>query len=143
MNTFFKSQFSYSLLTWMMHSRKRNDKINRLHERYLRVTYNDGLSSFKQQLETGNSVSVHNRNFQCLYKVFISIYPDIMKDVLLVFVNVWELFPNNIKSLENLPKFKKTKKLETCCMPLQVLQTLHFTSHFCVVCVVLTFNFKL
>ena len=115
MNTFFKSQFSYSPLTWMMHSRKRNDKINRLHERYLRVTYNDGLSSFKLQPETGNSVSMHNRNFQCLaielYKVFISIYPDIIKDVLLVFVNVWELFPNNIKSLENLPKFKKTKKI--------------------------------
>ena len=43
MNAFFKSQFSYSPLTRMMHSRKLNDKINRLHERCLRVTYNDTL----------------------------------------------------------------------------------------------------
>ena len=66
MNAFFKSQFSYSPLTWMIHSRKLNNKINRLHERCLRVTYNDGLSSFEELLERDNSVSVHNRNIQCL-----------------------------------------------------------------------------
>ena len=84
MSAFFKSQFSYSPLTWMMDSRKLNNKINRLHERCLRVTY-DGLSSFEELLERDNSVSVHNRNIQCLaielYKVFNDICPDIMKDV--------------------------------------------------------------
>ena len=66
------------------YSRKLNNKINRLHERYLRVTYNDGLSSFEELLERDNSVSVYNRNIQCLaieYKVFNGICPDIMKDV--------------------------------------------------------------
>ena len=144
MNAFFKSQFSYSPSIWMMQSRKRNNKINRLHERCLRVTYNDGLSSFEELLERDNSVSVHNRNIQCLaielYKVFNDICPDIMKDVFPlstssnydirsrrtfttrsvktvyygVFVipstKVWELIPNNIKSIENLPKFKKAIK---------------------------------
>ena len=85
MNGFFKSQLSYSPLTWIMHGRKLNNKINRLHERCLRVTYNDGLSLFEELLETDNSVSVHNRNIQCLAielcKVFNGIYPDIMKDV--------------------------------------------------------------
>ena len=85
MNTFFKSQVSYSPLTWMMHNRKLNNKINRLHERYLHVTYDDSLSSFEELLERYNSVSVHNRNIQCLavelYKVFKGICPDIMKDV--------------------------------------------------------------
>ena len=85
MNGFFKSQLSYSPLTWIMHGRKLNNKINRLHERCLRVTYNDGLSLFEELLETDNSVSVHNRNIQCLaielYKVFNDICPDIMKDV--------------------------------------------------------------
>ena len=39
MNAFFTSQFSYCSLTWMFHSRKLNNKINRLHERCLRVVY--------------------------------------------------------------------------------------------------------
>ena len=46
MNAFFKSQFSNSPLTWMINSRKLNNKINRLHERCLRVAYNDGISLF-------------------------------------------------------------------------------------------------
>ena len=85
MNALFKSQFSYSPLTCMMHSRKLNNKISRLHERCLRVTYDDGLSSFEELLERDNSVSVHNRNIQFLaielYKVFNDICPDIMKEV--------------------------------------------------------------
>ena len=85
MSTFFKSQSKYSPLTWMMHSRKLDNKINRLNERCLSVTYNDGLSSFEKLLERDNSVSVHNRNIQCpvieSYKVFNDISSDIMKDV--------------------------------------------------------------
>ena len=85
MNAFFKSSFSYSPLTWMMHSRKLNNKINRLHEICLRITYNDVLSSFEELLERYNSVSVHNGNIQRLafelYYLFNSICPDIMKDV--------------------------------------------------------------
>ena len=148
MNAFFKSQFSYSPLTWMMHSRKPNNKINRLHKTSLRVTYNDGLSSFEELLERDDSVWVHNRN---IHYLAIDIRPDILKDVFplstssnydsrsrRVFTTrsvktvyqgteslshlaskVCELFPNNIKSLENLPKFEKAiKKLETWCMPL-------------------------
>ena len=41
MNAFFKSQFSYSPLVWMCHSRAKNGKINRLHELYLRIIYSD------------------------------------------------------------------------------------------------------
>ena len=55
MNVFFKSQFSYSPLTGLMHSKKLNKEINRLHEKCLRVTYN-GLSSFEELLERDNSV---------------------------------------------------------------------------------------
>ena len=66
-NAFFESQFSYSPLVWMMiHSRKLNNKINRLHERCLRVTYNDVLASFEELLERDNSVPVHKRDIQCL-----------------------------------------------------------------------------
>ena len=66
----------------MMHSKKLNNKINQLHERCLRVTNNDGLSSFEELLKRDNSASVHNRNIRCLAielcKVFNGISPDIM-----------------------------------------------------------------
>ena len=41
MNACFISQFSYFSLVWMFHSRTNNIKINRLHERCLRIVYND------------------------------------------------------------------------------------------------------
>ena len=66
MNAFFKSQFSYCPLSWMFHSRTLNNKINRLHERCLRIIYNDNTSSFTDFLEIDNSVSVHHRNIQVL-----------------------------------------------------------------------------
>ena len=47
MNAFFSSQFSYFPLIWMCHIRTANRKINRLHERCLRIIYNDKQSSFK------------------------------------------------------------------------------------------------
>ena len=68
-----------------MHSKKLNNKINQLHERCLRVTINDGLSSFEELLKRDNSASVHNRNIQCLAielcKVFNGKSPDIMYNV--------------------------------------------------------------
>ena len=51
MNSFFNSQFNYCPLVWMFHSRSINNKINRLHERVLRIVYNDFKSSFKNLLE--------------------------------------------------------------------------------------------
>ena len=47
MNPFFKSEFNYCLLVWMCQSRINNTKINRLHERCLRMIYNDQTSSFE------------------------------------------------------------------------------------------------
>ena len=112
MNAFFKSQFSYSTLTWMMHSRKLNNKINRLHERCLRVTYNDGLSSFEELLERDNSVSVHNGNIQCLvielYKVFNDICPDIMKDV-------FPLSPSSNYDIRSRRTFSTRSVKTVCC----------------------------
>ena len=66
MNAFFKSQFSYCPLSWMFHSRTLNNKMNRLHERRLRIMCNHNTSSFTDLLEIDNSVSVHHRNIQVL-----------------------------------------------------------------------------
>ena len=59
------SNFNCSL-SWMFHSRTLNNNINRLHERYLRIKYNDNTSSFTDLLEIDNSLSVHYRNIQVL-----------------------------------------------------------------------------
>ena len=40
MKAFISSQFSYCPLVWVNHSRALNNKINRTHERSLRVVYN-------------------------------------------------------------------------------------------------------
>ena len=45
-NSFFSSQFNYCPLIWMCHNRTYNNKINRLHERCLRLIYNNKCSSF-------------------------------------------------------------------------------------------------
>ena len=40
MNAFFKTQFNYCPVVCMPHSHKRNNNINRLHERCLYIIYN-------------------------------------------------------------------------------------------------------
>ena len=47
-------------------SRKSNNKINRLHERALRIVYNDYDLSFLELLEKDNSYAIHTKNLQTL-----------------------------------------------------------------------------
>ena len=90
-NAFFNAQFSYCPLTWMFHSRKLNNKINKLHERCLQIVYNNNTSTYEELLETDNFVSVHFRNVQALaielYKVMNGFSPGIMKDVFPFIIN--------------------------------------------------------
>ena len=64
--TFIESQFNYCPLIWMFHSRTINNKINRLHERALRIVYSDFKSFFEGLLMKDNSFSIHERNIQSL-----------------------------------------------------------------------------
>ena len=88
MNAFFNAQFSYCPLTWIFHGRKLNNNISRMHEKCLRMVYNDNTSSYEELLEIDNSVSVHHRNIQILatelYKIVTGLSPDIMKDAFLL-----------------------------------------------------------
>ena len=65
MKAFITSQFSYCPLIWMFHSRNLNNKINRIHERALRLVYQNNLS-FSELLDLDNSVTVHQNNLQVL-----------------------------------------------------------------------------
>ena len=82
MKAFITSQFSYCPLIWMFHSRNLNNKINRVHERALRLVYQNNLS-FSELLNLGNFVTVYQKNLQVLvteiYKVRNGIAPEIMK----------------------------------------------------------------
>ena len=86
MNAFFKAQFNYCPIVWMLHSRSLNNKNNRLHELCLRIIYNDKHSSFEELLVKDNSVSVHHNNIHTLaiemYKVVNGISSEIMSEFL-------------------------------------------------------------
>ena len=53
---------------------KRTDKTNCLHERCLRLIYNDKKSSFEDLLEKDGSVSIHHRNLRTLAVELIEIF---------------------------------------------------------------------
>ena len=80
-----QSQLSYWPLVWMCHSRTRNNKRNWLHERCLRLIYNDKHSTFHEPLQKDCSVSIHTRNLQPLvremYKLAKGISPTIMQEI--------------------------------------------------------------
>ena len=66
MNAFFDSQFNYCPVIRMFRSRDLNNKINRFHERCLRIVDYDDTFTFNELLEWYNSVSIHYRNIQAL-----------------------------------------------------------------------------
>ena len=82
MKSFILSQFGYCPLVWMFHNRALNHRINKIHERALRVIYRDEKSSFEELLLKDESFTVHERNIQTLaielYKVANDLSPKIM-----------------------------------------------------------------
>ena len=69
----------------MFHSRTINNKINRLHERALRIVYSDFKSSFEGLFMKDNSFSIHERNIQSLaieiYKLLNGLPPSFLNNV--------------------------------------------------------------
>ena len=72
-NSFFNAQFNYCPLVWMLHSRRNNNIIRNLHERCLRLVYNDKNSSYEELLTKDGSVSIHHGNIQALATEFYKI----------------------------------------------------------------------
>ena len=50
----------------MFHEKKWNNKINKIHERALRIIHKDSTSNFEELLIKSNAVSVRQRNLQLL-----------------------------------------------------------------------------
>ena len=76
----------------MCHSRKLNNRINRLHERALRIVYKNSDLTFQELLDLDGSFTIHHRNLQKLatemYKIKTKVAPSALQ----------ELFPENISS---------------------------------------------
>jgi hypothetical protein len=110
MKTFIESHFNYCPLLWMFHSRKLNNRINRLHERALRVVYKDDNLTFEQLLEKDNSFTIHERNLQKLailmYKVKHKMCPQPIQEIFIQNTNAQALRSNDGDDLEKwiLPK---------------------------------------
>ena len=62
MNVFLRAQFNDCSVVWVFHTRSQRNKVNRLHERCLKIIYNDKHSRFEKLLVTDNSVCIHHNN---------------------------------------------------------------------------------
>ena len=140
MKAFVSLQFAYCPLIWMFHSRQINHKINKLHERALRIV------SFEELLAKVNYVTVHQRNLQTLatemYKILNGLSLDTMQDIFEIKSNyynsrnapafssrniktvryglqtisymapkIWDLVPKEMKEVTTLNEFKAKIKI--------------------------------
>ena len=83
MNSFSNAQFNYCVLVWMLHRRSNNNIIRNLHERCLRLMYNDKNLSHEELLTKGGSVCIHHRNIQALATEFHKIKNGLSPELLL------------------------------------------------------------
>ena len=94
----------------MFHSRHLNSKINRIHERALRIAYKDYDSSFNTLLEKYDSVNIHVKHLRNLmieiFKTKGNINPPFM----------WEIFCERhaVYNLRNNNEFMVSKVMTTC-----------------------------
>ena len=79
----------------MFHSRRLNNKINSIHDRALRITYQDHKSTFQELLNKDDSVSIHHRNFQVLatemFKIHRGLSPDILREIFVPKISLYNL----------------------------------------------------
>ena len=85
MSSYITSQFNYCPLVWMIHNRKVNKKINKVHEIALRIVHGNYKTKFPELLNLDKSVTIYQRNLQYLliktYKIKKCISPTIMNGI--------------------------------------------------------------
>ena len=85
MKAFILSQFNYCPLVWVFCDKTLNNKINRIHERALRITCKDMRSDFDAMLLRDIAVPIHIRNLQLLmteiYKTKWELNTRFMKEI--------------------------------------------------------------
>ena len=66
MRAFIYSQLQYCPLIWMFHGRQLNQKMNKIQEMALRITYKDTESTVSELLQKDCAVTIHTKNLQIL-----------------------------------------------------------------------------
>ena len=83
----------------MFHSRHLSNKINYIHERALRITYQGNMSTLQELLNKDNSVSIHHRNLQLLamemFKIHRGLSPEIPRETFVSKTSPYNLWRNN------------------------------------------------
>ena len=94
-NSVIKSQFIYFLLIWVFTSRYLNNALNKIHERDLRLIYNDHEKSFNIFLTENSLKTIHQKNLEFLateiYKFQNSVSPTMMNDIFFSRQNIYNL----------------------------------------------------
>ena len=82
MNAFEMSQFNYCPIIWMFHNRALNNRINKMHERALRLVHqNKNLLSFSELLDLDNAVTILQVLVTKMFKIKNNLSPEIIKQV--------------------------------------------------------------
>ena len=106
MKAFLNSQSGYCFLVWMLRNRTLSSRINRIHDRALRIVYRDKTPSFSELLQEDNAVIMHQMNSQVLiiefYKVEIGIDLDLLKEIFLLSTHAFELRSSYEFKIENM-----------------------------------------
>ena len=81
--SFVKSHFFNCPLVWMFNlSRTLNHRINRIHERGLRIVYEDYETSYDDLLKKDGSVRIHHRNVQLVAVVMFKVKNDLCPELM-------------------------------------------------------------
>ena len=80
------------IVFWMFYSCSLNHRMNRLHERSLRMTYNDYTPTFEDLLIKDNTVTNHKRSLRVLvielYKISHNLAPTFTRDMMMINLKV-------------------------------------------------------
>ena len=114
LNTVVKSNFSHCPLTWMFTSRYLNNALNSIHERALRLIYNDYELPFDRILEDNNKQkNINQKKVESLaieiYKFQASLTSLVVSDIFFTRENIYNL--RNFQELQS--SFKQTVKFGT------------------------------
>ena len=95
LNSVIKSHFTYCPLIWMFTSRYLNNALNNVHERALRLIYNDHEKSFNSILTENKRKTIHQKGLKFLaieiYKFQNGLSPPIMNDIFFSRQNIYNL----------------------------------------------------
>ena len=102
------SKLNYCTIVWMCHGRGLTSKNNNIHERALRIVYQDKKSSLETLLKRDKSMSIHMKNLQYfafeLFKVKKDLSPELTKESFVFHENkTYNLRSDNHLARKNIP----------------------------------------